>query len=42
MAADIRRANLQGWKIEDTDEGIYIDMPNVTDLKLIRETSRLP
>jgi hypothetical protein len=33
----LRRANLQGWEIIDTEEGIYIDMPNVTDLKLIRD-----
>ncbi|RCH56595.1 hypothetical protein DJ568_01680 [Mucilaginibacter hurinus] len=33
----LQRANLQGWKIEDTSEGIFIDMPNVADLKLIRD-----
>ncbi|RYZ99283.1 MAG: hypothetical protein EOP47_17215 [Sphingobacteriaceae bacterium] len=33
----LRSANLQGWNIKDTDEGIYIHMPNVTDLKLIRD-----
>lgn len=33
----LKRANLQGWEIIDTEEGILIDMPNVTDLKLIRD-----
>ncbi len=33
----LQRANLQGWQITDTEDGILIDMPNVTDLKLIRD-----
>lgn len=30
-------ANLKDWKIEPVGEDIYIDMPHVTDLKLIRD-----
>ncbi len=31
------RANLPGWEIKDVAEGIQIDMPRVTDLKIIRD-----
>lgn len=30
-------AGLSGWKIEGRGEDVFIDMPNVTDLKLIRD-----
>jgi hypothetical protein len=30
-------ANLPGWKIKALDNDIYIDMPSVTDLKVIRD-----
>jgi len=33
----LRNANITGWKIEAQDEDIYIEMPQVTDLKLIRD-----
>ncbi len=33
----LRNANLQGWKIELRGEGIFIEMPHITDLKLIRD-----
>jgi len=33
----LRNANIAGWKIEAQDEGVYIEMPQVTDLKLIRD-----
>lgn len=33
----LQRANLQGWTVEETDDAIHINMPNVTDLKLIRD-----
>lgn len=32
-----RNANVAGWKIEPQGEDIYIEMPNVTDIKLIRD-----
>lgn len=33
----LQHANLPGWEIKALDDGIYIEMPNVTDLKLIRD-----
>ena len=33
----LTNAHLQGWKIEPLDNDIYIEMPNVTDIKLIRD-----
>lgn len=32
-----RNANLQGWKIEPQGDDIFIEMPNITDIKLIRD-----
>jgi hypothetical protein len=33
----LQAANLPGWDIKTVDDGIYVEMPNVTDLKLIRD-----
>jgi len=33
----LKNANIPNWKIEAQDENIYIEMPHVTDLKLIRD-----
>jgi hypothetical protein len=33
----LNNAHLQGWEIEARGEDIFIDMPHVTDLKLIRD-----
>ena len=33
----LQKANLQGWTVKAIDDDIYIDMPSVTDLKLIRD-----
>lgn len=33
----LRNANIPGWKIEPQDNDIYVEMPHVTDLKLIRD-----
>jgi hypothetical protein len=33
----LRTANIAGWKIESRGDGVYIEMPQVTDLKLIRD-----
>lgn len=33
----LQNANLPGWDIKPTDDGIYVEMPHVTDLKLIRD-----
>ncbi|RFZ83329.1 hypothetical protein DYU05_14435 [Mucilaginibacter terrenus] len=30
-------ANLKDWKIEVVDDGINIEMPRITDLKLVRD-----
>jgi hypothetical protein len=30
-------AHLQGWKITPQGEDIFIEMPNVTDIKVIRD-----
>ena len=30
-------ANLKDWKIEPMGDDIYIEMPHITDLKLIRD-----
>ncbi|TWR26444.1 hypothetical protein FPZ43_14880 [Mucilaginibacter pallidiroseus] len=30
-------AGLNGWKIEPQGKDIYVEMPNVTDLKVIRD-----
>ena len=34
---NLKHANIPNWKIEPTGEDIYIEMPRVTDLKLIRD-----
>ena len=33
----LNSAHLQGWKIEPQGEDIFIEMPHVTDLKLVRD-----
>ena len=33
----LQKANLKGWTVKAVEDGIYIDMPQVTDLKLIRD-----
>jgi hypothetical protein len=33
----LKSAHIPNWKIEAQDENIYIEMPHVTDLKLIRD-----
>jgi hypothetical protein len=33
----LTNAHIPNWKIEAQNEDIYIEMPNVTDLKLIRD-----
>ncbi|MDB5006969.1 MAG: hypothetical protein JWQ84_3087 [Mucilaginibacter sp.] len=34
---NLKNANLPNWKIEALENDIYIEMPQVTDLKLIRD-----
>lgn len=34
---NLNNAHLQGWKISAQGEDIFIEMPNVTDIKLIRD-----
>jgi hypothetical protein len=33
----LKAANLHGWEIEPLGENIVIEMPRVTDLKLVRD-----
>ncbi|HWD87797.1 MAG TPA: hypothetical protein VG367_06690 [Mucilaginibacter sp.] len=33
----LKAANLKDWKIEPLDKDIVVEMPDVTDLKLIRD-----
>ena len=33
----LTNAHLQGWKITPQGDDIFIEMPNVTDIKLIRD-----
>jgi len=33
----LKNANLPGWKIDASQNDIYVEMPNITDLKLIRD-----
>jgi hypothetical protein len=33
----LQSANLPGWDIKEVNDGIYVEMPHVTDLKLIRD-----
>ena len=33
----LNSAHLQGWKIEPQGDDIFIEMPHVTDIKLIRD-----
>jgi len=33
----LKAANLKDWKIEPLDNDILVEMPHVTDLKLIRD-----
>ena len=33
----LNNAHLQGWKIEPQGDDIFIEMPHITDIKLIRD-----
>ena len=33
----LKAASLHDWKIEPVDEDILVEMPNLTDLKLVRD-----
>ncbi|OCX52088.1 hypothetical protein BEL04_11345 [Mucilaginibacter sp. PPCGB 2223] len=33
----LKAANLKGWEITEQDDDILIMMPNITDLKLVRD-----
>ena len=33
----LNAAHLQGWKINPQGDDIFIDMPHITDIKLIRD-----
>jgi len=33
----LTNAHIRGWKIEPRDNDIFIEMPHVTDIKLIRD-----
>jgi hypothetical protein len=33
----LRNAHIPGWKIEAQQDDIFVEMPHVTDLKLIRD-----
>lgn len=33
----LNRAHLQGWKISPQGDDIFIEMPHITDIKLIRD-----
>lgn len=33
----LSNAHLQGWKISARGDDIFVEMPNVTDIKLIRD-----
>jgi hypothetical protein len=33
----LNHAHLQGWKISPQGDDIFIEMPNITDIKLIRD-----
>lgn len=33
----LQNANLPGWDVKAINDGIYVEMPDVTDLKLIRD-----
>lgn len=33
----LHNANLSGWKIKPLGEAIYVEMPDISDLKLIRD-----
>lgn len=33
----MHNANLHGWQVTALDDDIYIEMPSVTDLKVIRD-----
>lgn len=33
----LKAANLQNWKIEPVGDDILVEMPHVTDLKLVRD-----
>jgi len=33
----LKSAHIPNWKIEAQDDNIYIEMPHITDLKLIRD-----
>lgn len=34
----LQHANLQGWTLKAVGNDIYIEMPSITDLKLIRDS----
>ena len=33
----LKAADLKGWEIKGVDDSVYVDMPAITDLKLIRD-----
>jgi len=33
----LSNAHLQGWKIEPQGDDVFIEMPHITDIKLIRD-----
>lgn len=33
----LQKANLNDWTVKTEGENIYVDMPHITDLKLIRD-----
>ena len=33
----LQKANLKGWTVKAVEDDIYIDMPHVTDLKVIKD-----
>lgn len=33
----LQKANLHGWIVKAIDDDIYVDMPHITDLKLVRD-----
>jgi hypothetical protein len=33
----LKNAHFPNWKIEAQDENIYIELPHITDLKVIRD-----
>ena len=33
----LKNAHIPGWEIKPSEEDIYVEMPNIADLKLIRD-----